>query len=47
MRVNDVVEVIGYNPVEIRIDVEKVSHASDRQFRHGLSNFVDLIYTKI
>ena len=22
-------------PVEIRIDVEKVTHASDRQFRHG------------
>ena len=23
-------------PVEIRIDVEKVNHAGDRQFRHGL-----------
>ena len=25
-------------PVEIRIDVEKVTHAGDRQFRHGLDD---------
>lgn len=25
-------------PVEIRIDVTKVSHATDRQFRHGLDD---------
>ena len=35
-------------PVEIRIDVEKVSHATDRQFRHGLSDKIsndDIIET--
>jgi hypothetical protein len=28
---------IGYlkEPVEIRIDIEKIQHATDRQFRHG------------
>jgi hypothetical protein len=31
---------VGYvkEPVEIRIDIEKVVHASDRQFRHGVDD---------
>lgn len=30
-------KTIGYlkEPVEIRIDIEKIQHAGDRQFRHG------------
>lgn len=31
---------IGYvkEPVEIRVDIEKIPHVSDRQFRHGIED---------
>lgn len=31
---------IGYvkEPVEIRVDIDKIPHVSDRQFRHGFDN---------
>lgn len=41
---------IGYlkQPVEIRIEIEKPSHAADRQWRHGVSDMItddDIIET--
>ena len=43
-------KTIGYlkEPVEIRIDIEKIQHAGDRQFRHGLDDKItndDIIET--